>query len=227
MVQGSPPHTCSQTADHSQKQRDNLSHAEVEPLAHQPMASHHGGIKLVTPQLGEPTHELSNPLIQQQKVKPLATLRGQLKSKGMSVAQPLPPAVPVSTPGAGPSTEQLQHTKSGSSHTSREEGSTFPEPFNHIAHDWYPPTIEVTIPHRLFSSNDDESMNKIIRPCYNDKEKARDDHTQSSLSLDVIHQTAGKHLLTTLSQTPIKHKEASTALHKMMADEVQSKLGSI
>jgi hypothetical protein len=58
--------------------------------------------------------------------------------------------VPVSTPGAGPSTEQLQHAKSGSSCTSREEGSAFLKPFDHIVHDGYPPTIEVTIPHRLF-----------------------------------------------------------------------------
>jgi hypothetical protein len=96
----------------------------------------------------------------------------------------------------------------------------FPEPFNHIARDGYPPTVEVTIPHRLFSSNDDESTNKIIRPCHNDKGKARDDQTQSSLSLDVIHQMAGRHPLATLLQTPIKHEEASTALCKMIADEV-------
>jgi hypothetical protein len=50
------------------------------------MASHHGGIKMVTSHLGEPDHELSNPHVQQQKVKPLAILRGQLKPKGMSIA---------------------------------------------------------------------------------------------------------------------------------------------
>jgi hypothetical protein len=127
--------------------------------------------------------------------------------------------VPVSTPGAGPSTEQLQHTKSGSLCTSS-EGSAFPKPFDHITHDGYPPTVEVTIPHRLFSSNDDESMNKIIRPHHNDKGKARDDHIQSSLSLDVICQMAGKHPLATLLWTPIKQEEALTALCKMIAEEV-------
>jgi hypothetical protein len=191
------------------------------------MASSHGGIKLVIPQAGEPIHELSNPCIRQQKNKPSVILRSQLKPKSMSMTQPLPPAVPVSTPGAGPSTEQLQHAKSGSSHTSRGEESMFLEPFDHIAHDGYSPTIEVTIPHRLFSSNDDESINKIIRPCHNDKKKARADCTQSSLNLDVIHQTAGKHLSATLLQTPVKHKEASTALHKIIAEEVQSQLGLI
>jgi hypothetical protein len=44
--------------------------------------------------------------------------------------------------------------------------------------------------------------------------------TQSSLSLDVICQMAGKHPSETLSWTPIKHEEASTALRKMIADEV-------
>jgi hypothetical protein len=85
----------------------------------------------------------------------------------------------------------------------------------------------VTIPHRLFSSNDDESINKIIRPCCNDKGKAIDDCTQSSLSLDVICKMAGKHPSATLLWTPIKHEEAATALHKMIADDIQSQLGSI
>jgi hypothetical protein len=96
----------------------------------------------------------------------------------------------------------------------------FPKPFDHIVCDGYPPTLEVVIPHRLFSSNDDENMSKIIRPHHNDKGKARNDQTQSSLSLDVIHQTAGRHPSATLSWTPIKHEEASSALHKLIAEEV-------
>jgi hypothetical protein len=128
--------------------------------------------------------------------------------------------VPVSTPGAGLSTEQLQHTRSGSSCTSREEGSAFLKPFDHIICDGYPPTIEVAIPHQLFSSNDDENMTRIIRPHHNDKGKARDDRTQSSHSLDVICQTAGRHLSATLLWTPIKHQETSSALRKLIAEEV-------
>jgi hypothetical protein len=76
------------------------------------------------------------------------------------------------------------------------------------------------MPHQLFSSNDDETMDRIIRPCHNDKGKARDDRTQSSHSLDVICQTTGRHLLATLLQTPIKHEEASSALCKLIAEEV-------
>jgi hypothetical protein len=107
MVRDSPPHTHSRTADCSQRLRDNFSQSEVKPLAHWPMAIHHDGIKLGAPHSGEPAHGQLNPRIQQQKIRPLAILRGQLKSKGMGIAWPLPPAVPVSTPGAGPSTEQL------------------------------------------------------------------------------------------------------------------------
>jgi hypothetical protein len=76
------------------------------------------------------------------------------------------------------------------------------------------------MPHQLFSSNDDENMNRVIRPHHNNKGKARDDQTQSSYSLDVIHQMAGRHLLATLSQTPIKHEEASSTLCKLIAKEV-------
>jgi hypothetical protein len=138
MVQDSLPHTHSHTADCSQRLRDNFSWSEVEPLAHQPMASHHDGVKLGAPHSGEPAHGQLNPRIQQRKIRPSAIPRGQLKSKGMGVAQPLPPAVPVSTPGAGPSTERLQHARSGNSCTSREEGSVFPKPFDHIVHNGYP-----------------------------------------------------------------------------------------
>jgi hypothetical protein len=145
----------------------------------------------------------------------------------MGVARPLPPTVPVSTPGAGLSTEWLQHTRSGSSHTSREKGSAFPKPFDHIVCNGYPPTVEVAIPHQLFSSDDDENTTRVIRPCRNNKGKARDDRTQSSHSLDVICQVAGRHPSATLSWTPIKHEETSSALHKLIAEEVQSQLGSI
>jgi hypothetical protein len=182
------------------------------------MASHHNGIKLGAPHSGEPVHEQLNPCAQQQKIRPSAIPRGQRKSKGTGIAQPLPTAMPVSTPGAGLSTEQLQHARSGSSCTSREEGSTFLKPFDHIVHDGYPPTVEVAIPYQLFPSNDDENMNRIIRPCHNDKGKARDDQAQSSHSLDVICQMAGRHLSATLLWTPIKHKEASSALHKLIAE---------
>jgi hypothetical protein len=103
----------------------------------------------------------------------------------------------------------------------------FPKPFDHIVRDGYPPTIEVAIPHQLFSSNNDENTTRIIRPRHNDKGKARDDRTQSSCSLDVIHQAAGRHPSATLSRTPIKHEETSSVLHKLIAEEVQSQLGSI
>jgi hypothetical protein len=175
MVRDSLPHTCSRTADCSQNLRGNPSRPEVGPLTHQSMASHHNDTHLDSPHSGEPTREQPNPRVQQQKYKPSAILRGQLKLKGTSAARPLPSAVPVSTPGAGPSTERLQHTRSGSSRTSRAEGSAFPKPFDHIVHDGYPPTVEVAIPHQLFSSNDDENTTRIIRPRRNDKGKARDD----------------------------------------------------
>jgi hypothetical protein len=181
-------------------------------------------MRLAPPQGSEYARQTTSSRARRNRSQLPAAGRSQKSKKGAKKLEPLPQPTPAANPEAGPSNSRPQPSRDGTTSQSRSREGLFPEPFEHIQREgWTPPSINVIIPrYELLSSLSDKEPSQRIPLSAKGKGKAREETRTSSRPTSARAWSTPHD-----SVRSLKREDLPESFRKVIAEEVQSQIGSI